>query len=243
MTTAIILRAFGSSLPQHRAARATVLADYAQAFPDSPVRLVLSSRRVREAEGLPDMAAVLEDCAGQGIRRVLVQHLLLVPGQMRAEAESPASDLEILHAAPLLAEQADIDWLAALLHAHCQAGRPNLVVVHGNTSNPQYNHSHLQLQDALYRRGADMVFASLEGDPGPGPMHATRSTAQAAGAAHIIPVFLFPGGHVLDDLLGSQADSWASQLGVPCTASPTLIEQESVRQRFIEHTRQALASH
>lgn len=242
MTTSIILRAFGSSLPQHRAVRALIMEEYQRAFPQCALRMVLASRRVREAEGLADMNTVCQELKSLGTERVVVQHLLLLAGQMRAEAEGETLAVPLQHAAPLLADAADIQWLAAQIHLQCREGCPNLVVVHGNTTNPQYNHTHLQLQEILVRSNAAIRFASLEGEPGPGPMHAIRPAAQAAGCAHIIPVFLFPGGHVQEDLLGSQADSWASQLGVPCTASPTLLEQEAVRARFIARTRQALAA-
>ncbi|TVR42446.1 MAG: hypothetical protein EA402_11615 [Planctomycetota bacterium] len=243
MRTAIVLQAFGSSAPEHQRLRRELLAAYAQAFPESEIRFSISSSRVRQCEGLPEPQQILEELENQGVERVLIQHLLLIQGQMFDEAQALAGracDMRL--GPPLIKDAADLDWLAAHLINCLHPTLPNIIAVHGNTRNPQHNRWHLDLMPRLAHLPRPPVLASLEGEPGVQPLLALRGQAQAAGGAHLIPLFLFPGGHVLEDLLGSGDESWAQRLGVPLSHSPTLLEQGPVLARCIERSRQALGS-
>ena len=240
--TAIILSAFGSSAAAHRRVREAILDDYQVGFPDCAIEIFLASSRVREAENLPDMATLLARLSAAGCERVVVQHLLLTQGQMFAEAQEMPSGLLCGVGAPLLSDDADMEWLAQVTASQVSATVPTILAVHGNTRNPQHNAVHMAFAQRLAQHAPTVVLASLEGEPGMGPLQAMIPAAQAAGGAHIIPLFVFPGGHVLDDLLGSDPSSWRSVLGVPCTNSPTLLEQPAVRQRFIAHTQAAFTA-
>ena len=241
---AIILRAFGSTEPAHRQVRDKVFAAYHRAFPDAAIRFVLSSRQVRQAEGLPDFDATIEALADLGVEYVIVQHLLLVPGQMYAEAMELPRGLACQVGAPLLCSDADADWFAGELVQRITPEVPTVFAVHGNTRNPQHNRVHMNLWErceGLFNGREIATLASLEGEPGVKPLYALKEQALHHGQAHIVPLFLFPGGHVLDDLLGDQEDSWRKQLEVPVSYSPTLLEQEWVVDRFIANTKDALS--
>ena len=240
---AIILRAFGSTEPEHRRVREAVLTAYQGAFPGAELRFVLSSRQVRVAEGLPDFETTVEELAKLSCDLVVVQHLLLVPGQMYAEAMELPHGLACRVGAPLLRHIDDAQWLAAELVRRLDPATPTIFAVHGNTRNPQYNRMHVDLWErfqALLPDDATVALASLEGEPGIGPMLDLKVPAAEIGKAHLVPLFLFPGGHVLDDLLGGQDDSWRNQLAVPTTSSPTLMELDWIVERFIANTKAAL---
>ena len=194
---AIVLRAFGSPEPEHRRVREDVLAAYAAAFPAAALlRFVLSSRMVRKAEGLPDFETTIEQLADLGCDMVVVQHILLAPGQMYAEAMELPNGIPCRVGTPLLRTEADADWLAAELAQRVDTQTPTVFAVHGNTRNPQHNHVHMDLWERTQQHldaAAPVALASLEGEPGIQPMLDLQSRAAACGRAHITPLFLFPG--------------------------------------------------
>ena len=191
---AIVLRAFGSPEPEHRRVREDVLAAYEAAFPDAVLRFVLSSRMVRKAEGLPDFESTIEQLADLGCDMVVVQHILLAPGQMYAEAMELPNGIPCRVGAPLLRTEADADWLAAELAQRVDTQTPTVFAVHGNTRNPQHNHVHMDLWERtqLHLDDARLLLGESRGEPGIQPMLDLQSLRSRVRPAHITPLFLFP---------------------------------------------------
>jgi sirohydrochlorin cobaltochelatase len=236
---AIVLSTFGSTHPAAADARAELANAFRQAFLGSPVHWALGSRRARAALDLPELG---ELCARLGAEhgQVVVQSCHLVPGQMDEEARAAAAGVTVCWGAPLLNGPADEAALADAILACRRPGVPNLAVVHGNTRNPHHNRIHMALAERLATQDPELVVASLEGEPGLAPVDALAARARAVGGAHLLPLFVFPGPHVLDDCLGD--DGIAGRLGVPLTAAPVLAAQPAVVDLLIAHARAALAA-
>ena len=161
------------------------------------------------SEGLPDFDQTLDELKAAGCQRVVVQHLLLVPGQMYAEAMELPQGLACRVGAPLLTVDDDYDWLARELVQRIDAAVPTVLAVHGNTRNPQHNRLHMDLwarcEAAVADGGAGGVGKSRGGTWDFSHVE-LKKEAMACNRAHLVPLFLFPGGHVLDDL------AWVSRL-------------------------------
>lgn len=255
--TGILLVAFGTSVPEAAAAIDALKKQVEATFPGLPVRLAYSSRIIRDklaAEGdrKRSPAQALADMAAEGFTRVAVQSLHAIPGReysdIKATAElfqaMPKGIAKVCVGRPLLHSPADIATAAAAilptLPAH-RKGEAVLLMGHG-TDHPA-NAAYAALQLELWKRDPAVFVATVEGAPALDDLIPLLKR-QGARTAHLVPLMSVAGDHALNDMAGSEDDSWASRLKAAGIASrPVLVglgSRPGVAALWVEHLKDAV---
>ena len=244
----ILLAAFGSASPAGQAVYEHIAAWFGRRLAGHELAWGFTSGLVRRCwaergRTVASPAEVLAAWRARGVPAAVVQSLHISPGEEFAPLTRLAvPGLRLALGRPLLDTPADVAAVAALVAAAFRPDAVNVVVGHGNAKRPEYNRSLLALAARLAAAHPDVVFATLEGEPGTAPLAAARATAARRGAAHFIPLLLVPGRHVEHDVLGRHADAWRQLLGAPpCTCAPPLGMNERALDLFARHSEVALA--
>lgn len=240
-TIPIVLVAYGVLRPESRRVYDHIEGFLRDRLPTHPLEWAFSSRiiveRMRErGEAIQRPEEVLARLRDHP-RPTLVQSLHVVPGQeyhqLQALVEATPGAMT---GRPLLFDEGDLEDVVDLLGLEVMPDRPNVVVCHGNDRHPEYNARYVQLARRLETEHSNVVVASLEGEPGPGRLLEVQAQAAAAGAVHFIPLLLVAGSHVLEDVMGEQADSWRNRIGVKeCSCSPPLGYNDAVLEIYHRH--------
>jgi sirohydrochlorin cobaltochelatase len=225
-SASILLVAYGSRHPAAGQAFDTALARIRERFPDLPVEMAFSSRKVREATGTPSPDTALARLAEAGREQVVVQSLHVLPGSEFAEITRAAKrwrgHFKALHVGlPLLANQADVERVAQVLTGVTpDNGAAQCIIVHG-TRGPGQLWLRL-LDEALTRRDPRFFLGTLEGGPGPADIaHAMRG--KGFSRALLTPLFFATGHHAAHDLDPANPDSWPAALtraGIAAEVAP-----------------------
>nr|WP_326184571.1 sirohydrochlorin cobaltochelatase [uncultured Oscillibacter sp.] len=184
---------------------------FVRAFTSPTVRRVLAER----GETVPDVFGAMEDLKRQGVRRVVAQPTLVVSGreydEMRENVRMSRGDMEILTGDPLLADTADIKALAVALSEEYPPCREETLVLFGHGTDHFANAVYPALQLAFQLAGReDVLVGTVEGWPAYEDV--SRQLAGGGKRVHLVPLMLAAGDHVVRDMAGADADSWASRL-------------------------------
>jgi sirohydrochlorin cobaltochelatase len=243
---AIVLAAFGTSVPEAQEVFAGLMQAVRERFPACPVRLAFTSPRIRRkwaerGQPVPSPVEALTAFRDQGHRTAVVQSLLVVPGEEHTKlAETQVEGLDVVCGPPLLAAEEDYQAVVEVIGDARRPGRPNVLVCHGNDQHPAHNGPNLALARRLAERFDDVWVASVEGEPGLAPLAAVRTVAQRCGAVHFIPLMLVAGEHVRRDVLGDEPDSWRHQVGaVETSCAPPLGAEPRIIERYLSHLARA----
>lgn len=222
MKKAIVCVSFGTSVDAARESITAVenaLREAAQdrlfvrAFTSPTVRRILAKR----GETVPGVAEAMESLLQQGVREVLVQPTHILCGheydRIRAEVRPWRTRFDTLAIGrPLLADTADIRALAAILSETYPPCRDETLVLFGHGTDHFANVVYPALQTAFRLAGReDVLVGTVEG----WPAYEDVSRQLAAGGGkrvHLVPLMLVAGDHVVHDMSGGGADSWASRL-------------------------------
>lgn len=217
----LVLTAFGTTADA--LATSTALeAAVRRSYPDDELIWAYSSRVVprllqdRGQPPRPHLAEVLEQLAGRGITRAVVQSLHLFPGSEfhRLLAVTGKSGLNCGIGAPLFTTPEDYHQLGRILEeaVAVRADQAILILGHG-TNHPTWT-AYYALEKILRRRFGPRLFVGVV-EKFPDSSHLPEEIA-AAGftAAVIVPLFLVSGMHVRRDIFGDGGgkDSWLVRL-------------------------------
>ena len=167
-----------------------------RAFTSARVRALLSKR----GKEVPDAAGAIAQARAEGAAHIALATLLISPGEEYEGVLAAADGLPV--ASPLLAEDEDLDALAAY-YAGVQhdCGTPLLLMGHGH---PAYRRLRQRLPEQVYLAclsGADNLTALLP-----------ELLSKPARRITLEPLLMSVGGHTLRDMAGEEPDSWKSQL-------------------------------
>ncbi|WP_428563590.1 MAG: sirohydrochlorin cobaltochelatase [Solidesulfovibrio sp. DCME] len=263
MPTGIVLAAHGSRHPGAMAALAAFGARLSRELPDTQVEIARTVGRKHGGRhdfgGARRVADVLAALAGQGLRRVVVQSLHVVPGEEYHEMlsglgrslEGHDAGLTVSVGAPLLASLADVGRVAEAVLANLPAARRpgEAVVVMGHGAPPPGAGFYDALAEALGQRDPLAHFGTMPREKGaPCPdigRIRDRLVRDGLGAAWLLPFFTVAGAHACCDLAGDGPASWRAVLeaaGIRCTSLLSgLIEQPAMTAIWREHLDAALA--
>lgn len=172
-----------------------------RAFTSARMRALLA-KRGRE---VPDVAGAIARARAEGAERIALAVLLISPGEEYEGVLAAAEGLPV--ASPLLAEEEDLDALAAYYAGVQRAcGTPLLLMGHGHPTNgnPAYQRLRQRLPQQVYLAclsGTDNLTALLP-----------ELLAQPARRITLEPLLMSVGGHTLRDMAGEEPGSWKSQL-------------------------------
>ncbi|MCA1988696.1 MAG: sirohydrochlorin cobaltochelatase [Desulfarculus sp.] len=223
--TAVLLVTFGSSHagaldqikriePEVKAAHPGV--EVAWAYTSEKVRQILAQR----GEKLDSPPEALAKLQAQGVKRIVVQSLHVIPGaefhDLAREAQAFArqgKDLRVAMGWPLVSDTNDLQALARIMLQAATPGRqPDqaLVWVGHGTHHPA-GVAYPALAFALAQVDPRAYLGTVEGYPS---FDDVRGQLQAAGvkAVKLMPLLTVLGEHSKQDIAGDDADSWKSRL-------------------------------
>jgi sirohydrochlorin cobaltochelatase len=253
----ILLAAFGTTVPEARAALDNVEEEVRKAFPDLPVRWAYTSHMVRqklagrgvETDSLETALARMMD---EGFTHVAVQSLHTIGGwefhdlvqNARAFSGMAGGFDRLVVGGPLLNGAEDIRRTAeTLLALQPEARKPGeaLVLMGHGTDHPA-DALYTALAVELQRKDPNVFLGTVEGTTG---IEEIREKIRERGiqTAYLVPFMAVAGDHARNDLAGEE-DSWRSSLvrdGVACV--PVLrgtAELDPVVGIWIDHLRSAM---
>jgi len=222
MKQALLCVSFGTTVPSARESIDAVEAAlrdavpgraFARAYTSSIIRRILRGR----GEDIPSCAEALDQLREQGFTDVLVQPTHFLPGvefdKLRDEAAARSGDFQRLTVGrPLLSEPEDLHRLATVLNEVYPPVPGEALVLFGHGTSHFANAVYPALQTVFSLTGRDDVLVgTVEGWPGYGDVE-EQLRDSGVRAAHIVPLMLVAGDHALNDMSGSDPDSWQSRL-------------------------------
>ena len=221
--TALLLAAFGTSVPEARASLTAIGDKVRAAFPGVEVRWAYTSHIIRkklaaQGEVLPTVEDALDSLAKDGFARVAVQSLQVVPGEefhkvVRAVQSRAGKFARVTLGQPLMAGTGDLKRLATILPACVPAARkpsePVLFMGHGtaHAAGAFYPALEYYLEHAPGR----MHVATVEGEPTLDEAVALLKKGKAR-TVWLVPLMSVAGDHAHNDMAGSEDDSWVNVL-------------------------------
>ena len=218
---ALLVVSFGTSVPGAEAAIANVENALASAFPDRELRRAYTSRIIcaklaREGRPVPSPEEALEALAAGGARDVLVQPTHLTPGdefdKLARIVEPYKTRFESLRLSrPLVSRPEDLLAVARAVLARFPE-REDALVLMGHGTGHIANMIYPALQTAFRLLGAENVFVgTVEGWPT--ILDCLDELRRGAWKkVDLAPLMLVAGDHALNDMAGSEPDSWKSLL-------------------------------
>jgi sirohydrochlorin cobaltochelatase len=256
----ILLVAFGTSVPEARAALDNIGRKAAQAFPGMEIRWAYSSKIIRhklaKEEGLridsPEQA--LAGMMDDGFTQVAVQSLHTIPGEeygnlMKTTAAFtglPKGMAKITLGAPLLNSDKDVEAAAKAIVSVVPKARKKdeAVVLMGHGTRHPGNIYYPGIQYHLWKSDPNVFVGTVEGAPSFEDVLAELKKRNIK-KAYLMPLMSVAGDHARNDMAGSEADSWVSQLAkAGIAATPVLKgsgEIDAVADIWIGHLREAFA--
>lgn len=226
---AILVVAFGTSVPEARVALENLENAVRKAYPDTEVRVAYTSniirRKIAKEQNLvidtPLIAlARLQD---EGYSKVVVQPTHFIPGEeyndLKAVVDAVASIpgkygfTEIVLSEPMLVHQQDyVDAAMILKRAFGKyVGKGRAVVLMGHGTPHFANAAYAQLQLALDKVAPGFIVGTVEGFPSLEEVQA-RLVHMGARKVTLVPFMVVAGDHAQNDMAGPEEDSWKSIL-------------------------------
>lgn len=261
MKKAILLVAFGTTIPRARIALEKIEAGYQAAFPDWTIHLAYTSdivrRRVRAKEGLylDNPAAALAKLQAEGCNQVLVQSVHIFPGQEFHDLNNIVESFaglrdtrgngffaQIALGAPLLYHYEDyLTVMEKCLPVPKEEDTALVLMGHG-TEHFAFS-TYGCFNDLLRHRYPNVFLATVEGYP---TLQELKADLQGKNFKNLklLPFMIVAGDHSLNDLAGQEENSWKSILekegyAVECILTG-LGENPAVIDVFLQHTHNAL---
>jgi len=223
--TAILLAAFGSRLPGAEASLDAIRTRATALYPDFRVETALTSgtvRRHKGAQGRQSLAPedILKGLLREGVRRLAVQSLHVIPGDEFKSLERLVHGLEgpggferIALGRPLLGNAEDVRLVArtllTVLPVERKPGEAVLLMGHGTRG--RANAVYQDLADELRSLDPMVLIGALEAEPG---LAAKVDELRALGAhkVHLLPLLFARGVHATRDMAGEDGNSWRAGL-------------------------------
>lgn len=256
--SAILLAAFGSRLPDASSALERMRERASAEYPGYRVETALTSgtvRRHKASAGTPEDSpeAVLRRLLGEGVRRLAVQSLHVIPGDEFRNLERVAHALHgeggferIEVGRPLLGNADDIRRVAhALLTVLPECRKPGeAVLLMGHGTRGSANGVYADLAVELRRLDPHVLIGALEAEPG---LAAKVDELREMGVdrVHLMPLLFARGVHATRDMAGSGGGSWKSGLGRAGFACDAYLkgagEHGALAEIWMDHLREAVA--
>lgn len=250
----IVVCAFGSSSPAGLADLARVDHFFTSCFPEYRIHWAITSKFILKAlrdgghsglfernlplRSLPEVYAAL---ATEGKTNVVVLPLLgAVNGEYSGVVMTEAPGLDVEYGHPLLAPPENIARVAQALEKQF-GGEDSYTIVcgHGSKDVPGYNLPYVMLDDYLRKHYPRVCLVTLDGAPG---TQAAFRDARASGRAKVrfVPLLFVDSRHTSGDIMGEDAASYRSQLGLPATLAANLSHSAPVLEMLAAGANMAL---
>ncbi len=242
----LVIVAFGTSVPAAREVFDYIDAKATQRYPGRDIRWAFTSETIRKklaARGVAtqSLAEVVADLSAAGCERAVFQSLHVAPGQEFREIDQvDTGNIKTAVGKALLTSDEDIAAVIAAVEADIDGEAVNVIVAHGNDRYPQFNAQIVAFADAIEAKHANVLVCSVEGRPGTGKLAIAKTQASQTGRVNFIPLMIVAGGHVMNDVMGDQADSWKSIVAAEqTTVTRPLGYNDAVLEVYFRHVDEA----
>lgn len=225
--TAILVVAFGTSVPEAQKAYDVIDQHIAAVFPKVERRWAYTSSIIRKklrAQGrsLDPPETALAKLMEDGFTHVAVMSLHVIPGaefhdlyvNARLFAQMVGGFKKVTFARPLLSSAEDMTQVArAMAESVPSERRPDEAVVYmGHGSEHHAADVAYVAMDAYFRKqDSNMSLATVEGSPSFDEVLGALESRRVR-KVYLVPFMVVAGDHALNDMAGKDADSWKSQL-------------------------------
>lgn len=251
----ILLVAFGTTVPASRVALDAI--EQAYSAENKPIIWAYTSdiiRRKLEKQGKPALSVMeaMDRAAQMGLTSLRVQSLHVGPGEEFHQLErmlvkyicgNPKAFRSVMLGHPLLESEQDmdevIDALLAALPKDRKATEAVVFMGHGNDRGPG-DLMLYALGKGLQARDELAFLAAVEGSSSFDKVLA-QLKAKGIKRVWLQPMMIVAGDHALNDMAGSEDDSWASQIRAagmePIPHLKGLGENKGIQAVFLRHTK------
>ena len=246
---AIVLVAFGTSVPEAREVFDHIDTAARNRYPDSEIRWAFTSQFIRKklkARGVVTKSVdeVVADLRADGFSSAVFQSLHVSPGQeFREIGKVDMTGLDIAVGSALLTSDGDIAAVIAAVGKDIDPDAANVIAAHGNSHHPEFNEQVIAFAEAIEAQYDNVFVCSVEGQPGTDRLADARELAEIKDKVNFIPLMIVAGDHIRNDVWGETSDSWKSIIAAPVnTASKPLGYNDAVLEIFFTHIDQAMAT-
>lgn len=260
---AILIVAFGSSVPRAQETIQKMVEGIQAAHPDQTVRLAYSSNMIRrklatQGQQIDSPLMALARLAGEGADKVAVQPLQVLPGEEFHDIVAQAQALQglpkglsrVAVGQPLLGGNPDLAAMAgALAESAAPLAKDEVLLLVGHGTRHGADAFYPALQEHFRRlgnhQGANVLVGTIEGTVGLEDVLAELK-ARKIRKVRLRPLLGVAGDHVVNDILGDAPDSWKSRLqaaGLSVTPVPQgLLDLPAAVALWTAHLETALAT-
>lgn len=223
---AILLVTFGTSVPEAQAAFVNIEKQVKASYPNSEIRWAYTSHIIRKKLAKsgtvidsPEiaMAKLLDD----GYGKVVVQSLHMIPG---FEFEEMANNLKLFEqmtkggkvvvSPPLLSSEAAMDKMIKALLADVipkERRSEEAVLFMGHGTHHPSDAVYATLMHKMQQMDGNIYIGTIDGHPTFAEVKEAM-VKKGVKKAYLIPLMTVAGTHALNDMAGSEPDSWKSLL-------------------------------
>ncbi len=256
MKNGLLVVSFGTSCFETRALTIEAIErELSAAFPERGFYRAWTSgfirKKLKTSEGLSiySVPEAMERMLADGVSDLLVQPTHMMAGE---EFTSVVDDIKAFRerfsrvcvGEPLLASQEDIRRLAGTLEeVFSGIGDDEMLALMGHgssfvTANPYEKLNEVFAQDGFER----FRVGTVEFEPGFAPI-LDAARLHRPGKIHLAPLMVVAGDHALNDMAGSEEDSWSSRLKAEgfdvISVLKGMGEYASVREMYVSHANEA----
>ncbi len=258
MKKAILLAAFGTSVPEAQKALDNIDVMTRQAFPDVEIRWAYTSKIIRnklakQGKVLDSPEMALSKLMEDGYTHVAVLPLHTIPGEEYHElyhnahlfGQMEGGFQQILVALPLLSSHEDMVRVANAMMKHIPAGRKTdeavVLMGHGTAHHPS-DAIYLAMNEIFQDSDPNVFVATVEGYPTIDDV-LPKLSKRNIKKVYLMPFMAVAGDHARNDMAGDDPDSWKSILeknGYTCEAElKGTGEYPEVVEVWLDHLRSA----
>lgn len=257
---AVLLVAFGTSVPEARRAYERVDRQVRSALADIEIRWAYTSKVIRrklaeQGERIPSPELALAQMMDEGYTHVAVLSLHVFPGHEFHDLYLNANLFgkmakgfkRILVARPMLSSYDDMErTVKALLKIIPPDRKPEDAVLfmgHGNEKHPA-DVVYAAMNHVFQESSSNVFVAAVQGKPGFYDI-LPKLIDRRVGKVFLIPFMLVAGEHARNDMAGDKPESWKSLLLQHGIGSETILsgiaEYPEIVEIWLDHLRRVLA--
>ncbi len=256
---AILLTAFGTSVPKANKAYKNIEEEFRKAFPDKDIQWAYTSSFIRKklrkrGQKIHSPAMALSKLAEDGYDQIFVQSLHVIPGSEYHNLLNTAKRFEgmpegiknITIVDPLLTSNADMHNVSkAMIENIPEERNPDEAVVFmGHGSHHAANIYYPGMQYYLWNRDNLLFVGTVEGAPKLDEVLQNLQQNQIE-KVWLSPLMAVAGDHAKNDMAGEEADSWKSVLESKGYKVKTVLkgmaEYDNIVSVWIDHLRAAMS--
>ncbi|MFZ2633147.1 MAG: sirohydrochlorin cobaltochelatase [Desulfosalsimonadaceae bacterium] len=218
-------------------------------LPDALIRWAYTSDMIRQklaGQGVmvPSPEQAIEGLAAQGVTRLTVQSLHVIPGHeyedvIEAVNRHRSDFKRLVVGKPLLSSVPDAEQVIDILLKNIPERKPGeALILMGHGTSHAADFTYVAMDAMLRQNDSRAFFGTVEGHPTFDDVLARCREAGVKNAV-LVPFMVVAGDHAHNDMGGNDPDSWKSRLGAEgVTARPVyrgLAEVDALADVFVDH--------